>query len=123
MLLAAVLAACAPKAPSLDLTSWKLLKLGDKSVPSNIEITASFHNRQITGKSACNSYFGGYTQKNNEVKISQLGSTMMACLDEGVMQWESEYLQALVKVKSFQLANSQLDLLDANGSPVMSFGK
>ena len=123
LLLAAVLAACAPKTASLENTSWKLIKLGDKDVPAGIEINASFHAGQITGKSACNSYFASYTQKNSSLELGPAGSTMMACLDDGVMQWEIDYLTALGNIKSFKLAGSQLDLLDANNKVIMSFGK
>src|SRR5512147_1691124 len=120
LLIIAVLAACSPKAASLDNTSWKLVKLGEKSVPAGIEINASFHGDQVTGKSACNSYFASYTQKNSNLSFSAAGSTMMACLDDGVMQWETDYLNALGNVKSFKLADGQLDLLNSSGTTIMS---
>ncbi len=123
LLLATVLAACAPQAVSLDNTSWKLVKLGEKSVPAKIEITADFHGKQITGKSACNSYFAGYTQANYKLTLTAAGSTMMACMDNDIMQWETDYLNALGNVKGFQMANGQLELLDSGGKTIMTFGK
>jgi heat shock protein HslJ len=116
------LAACSPTGsdgepePGVDLTdtSWVLNEFGAEdsltAVLPNTTITLNFTDGQISGTSGCNSYFGDVTVKAETISISQIGSTMMACLDEGVMAQEAEYTAALTEVTSYTLAENQLTL-------------
>jgi heat shock protein HslJ len=62
------------------------------------------------GVSACNSYFGRYTLTGSELTFSDLGSTMMACTPEEVMDSESQYLAALDLVETFSVDGGDLTL-------------
>ncbi len=52
----------------------------------------------LSGTSACNSYFGSISVDVDAASVSNLGSAMMACAGQGVMELESAYLAALPRV-------------------------
>ena len=62
------------------------------------------------GVSACNNYFGGYTLSGDELTFGDLGSTMMACSPEEVMDSETKYLAALDLVDTFSMSDDRLTL-------------
>ena len=62
------------------------------------------------GKSACNQWFGGYTLSGNELTFTDVGGTMMACTDEGVMESEAAFLDAMSQVELFTIEGDQLNL-------------
>ncbi|MFC2038344.1 META domain-containing protein [Chloroflexota bacterium] len=72
--------------------------------------------KQVTGSAGCNHYFGGYTLDDNQISISQIGNTEMACMDpEGVMDQEQEYLRLLGKAESFRIEDENLRVNCAGG--------
>jgi heat shock protein HslJ len=62
------------------------------------------------GKSACNQWFGGYTLSGNELTFTDVGGTMMACTDEGVMDSEAAFLDAMSQVELFTMEGDELNL-------------
>jgi heat shock protein HslJ len=62
------------------------------------------------GKSACNQWFGGYTLSGNELTFTDIGQTMMACVDEGVMESEEAFVAALGLVEIFTMEGNELNL-------------
>jgi heat shock protein HslJ len=120
--LALVLSACAPAAaPDLDGTEWQLVELNASSLPVYVKIMLSFKDGQAGGQGACNGYGADYTQDGYTLALQPAVSTLMYC--EGVMEYETSYLQAFNQVKSFQLENDQLSLLDENDNVLLVFGK
>ncbi len=118
--LAVLLAACADPAEeaAADPTSeaW-LLQAGtldgaDITIVDGYPITLVFDQPEGTagGKSACNQWFGGYTLSGNELTFSDLGGTLMACVDEGVMDSETAFLSALGLVEIFTVEGNELNL-------------
>ncbi|MCD4671267.1 MAG: META domain-containing protein [Anaerolineaceae bacterium] len=83
-----------------------------KSVPlEGNTFTIEFENGEVHGHSGCNSYFGEYKVKGNEISFGMLAATEMACMDpEGIMQQEQEYLAFLSEVVSFSVEGEQLIL-------------
>ncbi len=86
---------------SLEGNTWTLTSfIAGEDVQSPIQnttITAYFENGSINGNAGCNNYFGGYTVDGNEINISKaLGSTMMYCEPEEVMQQEYSTWKCLV---------------------------
>jgi heat shock protein HslJ len=67
----------------------------------------------LGGTSACNSYFGSIGADGDTLTISELGSTMMACLDDGVMDLESAFLGALPRVTAAGRSGATLSLTGA----------
>ena len=105
--------------PALDGTSWKAIQIGDVMVPEGIEVTVNFAEGQVTGRSACNSYFGNFSQQDAQLTIESIGMTEMFCTDEGVMDLEQAFLSRLAQVRSFQVQMGGIALLDANGAAVI----
>jgi len=118
--LATVLTACADPgeegASDPTTESWVLeagsLNGADIPIVEGFPITLIFDEPEGTagGKSACNQWFGGYTLSGNELTFTDVGGTMMACVDEGVMESEAAFLDAMGQVELFTLEGGELNL-------------
>jgi len=110
-LLAAACSALPDSANELDGTKWELVFIRKSTPMEGSTITIEFENGEVRGRSGCNSYFGEYTVKGNEISFGMLAATEMACMDpEGVMQQEQEYLAFLSEVVTFSVEGEQLIL-------------
>jgi len=94
-------------------TVWQLTQLNGKTVKADNNFTIAFLNTgRITGKGACNTFFGPWEfvkGKNNGIQIGQVASTMMACPD---METESAFFQALEKTTEYRLDGGRLYLYE-----------
>ena len=120
ILVAAVGSASAQQA-ELAGTSWKLTSIqsptsGTKST-SDQNITLSFDSKgNVGGQSTCNSYNGSYTAGDDgSLAITQVISTLRACVDNALMDLEAEYYAALNDVTSYALNGDTLVLTSADG--------
>lgn len=107
---------------SLKDTKWQLESLNEKAI-KKIERVASINfdkENKVYGNLGCNNFFGKFESKNDLLKISQIGSTMMMCQD---MQTEQNFLNVLENVKTFKLENSTLELFNQNGKNIAKFRK
>lgn len=105
----------------LEGSSWILESFGPNdnqtAVLPDTELTLNFDGAQINGHAGCNSYFADATfNDDGSLAFSMMGSTLMACLDEDVMQQESDFLAALAQAKSYTLAGDRLTLHTEDGS-------
>jgi heat shock protein HslJ len=78
---------------------------------------------QAGGSAGCNSYGGGYQVQGDTLSFDQLNSTLMACVDEAMMQQETEYFQALQSTGRFELADNQLTIWYDGGQSALNFRK
>lgn len=67
-------------------------------------------NHNISGSGGCNSYGGSYSILGGSLRFENTYSTLMACADTTIMEQESAYTQALVKVGSYRLEGDTLTL-------------
>jgi heat shock protein HslJ len=74
-------------------------------------ITLSFVDDGVGGTAACNGYGGSYTFSGNEISITEVFQTEMACTPEEIMESERKYLEALLGVDSFTVTDSRLSLI------------
>lgn len=109
-------------------TSWTLQSYnngagGMTTLISGTEITANFTTDQITGNGGCNPYTGSYTTNNSGgITISELVVALTACTEPpGIMAQESNYISFLQQAARFQLADTQMMMLDANGRILLKF--
>jgi len=107
--------------PDLDGTEWGLSEMNGEALPGDVDINITFSEGQVSGQSACNRYFAEYTQDGSKLSIGLAGSTQMYC--EGLMDYETDYLQALAEVESFELSGDSLKLLDQAGNAILVFRK
>jgi heat shock protein HslJ len=94
--------------------SWRLVNISESATPTpmvppqDTELTASFEGDRIFGSGGCNRFMGGYQTEGNQLTISPLASTRMAC-EESVMNQEIRYLMALEGAQRYEV-NDQGEL-------------
>jgi heat shock protein HslJ len=111
------LSACSADNATLDGTQWRLSEWSVSSLnPTDFEITASFADGRISGKSGVNSYGGEYTLGPGDgFSPGALVSTLMAG-PEPAMRAEQAYTALLSAARSYMLAGSRLTLYDEGGN-------
>lgn len=110
----------------LEGLTWTLLSLKapdgqPQEVLQDTRITAEFKDGQVTGTAGCNRYFGSYETDGDSLTIGPAGSTMMYCPPEELMLQETAYLASLSNVASYDIADDQLHLNDADGETILLF--
>jgi len=80
-----------------------------------LNIAMSDGENKISGKSACNSYFGSFeVVEGNQVKLSPMGMSKMMCPE--TIGIERDYHKHLRQVTQVNPTSDGLELLDENGS-------
>lgn len=96
--------------------SWQLEQgtLDGSPVPivNTHPITMTLEGDEISGAAACNSYFGQWELSGNMFSIPEgLAWTEMACMPSEVMESESAYLDALLRVDTVTVDDATLTLV------------
>ncbi|MEO6063354.1 MAG: META domain-containing protein [Thermoflexales bacterium] len=114
----------APAGPSLEGSQWRLSDWTISSLAaSEFNITATFANGQISGRSGVNTYSGPVTVgADGAFAIGRLRSTLMAGT-EPAMRAESAYLTLLGQAGTWKIANEKLTLYDPGGNESLIFGR
>ena len=100
----------------LSGTSWKLISYAGNKPLAGKDMTAEFDAREIQGSASCNSYFGTYNLKGDQISISGLGWTEMACMDpEGIMEQEQTVMKMLSESSSFFIQGDSLQITTSAG--------
>ncbi|KGJ87739.1 META domain-containing protein [Colwellia psychrerythraea] len=96
--------------------SWLVQSIKNKPVISQSSARLTFDQKnKLSGSASCNNISTSYSLQNNSISIGPIATTRKMCLP-ALMQQESLLLQALGKVKRFQLNNDQLSMYDHQGS-------
>jgi heat shock protein HslJ len=107
---------------SLANTSWVLAETAVQRaafVPAlgNPPPTLVFSNDgKISGSTVCNSYGGTYTQDGNQLNISEVISTLRACVDDSLNKQEQLMLSVLKGQAAFTLSGDKLSLSTPAGA-------
>lgn len=114
---------CSQKTDELAGTEWELISLNGKSLIEGTAITLEFTETYLGGQMGCNCYGGSpdsgkYVSKSNGT--FQLGDpfavTVQLCTDpEGIMDQESEYIEALMAASRYQILDDRLEIVDEAG--------
>lgn len=75
---------------------------------------------KISGFAGCNKYFGTFADQGGELQIGRLGSTQMACMEDGILKMEHVFLSTLPTAKSYSLDGERLRLYDGSGELVVT---
>ena len=138
LLLCVILAACAPTgatqeaggtqaAPaSLDNTQWKLLFFREGEVETPVidgsNLTLVFEADQRAGGSGgCNSFGGTYQTQGENLKFSDLVSTLMACADMSLTDQEGQYMSKLQAAERYEISGDQLTIWHSGGNGRLIF--
>jgi len=123
-LLGALLAGCG-SGISLDEPiegpAWRLVQLGDEPIAPGSEAQLQFDRSsgRVSGSGGCNRISATFTRSGSTLKIGQMASTRMACLDPTRGANEAQFIAALQSTASYSLAGpGRLALLDARGRTV-----
>jgi heat shock protein HslJ len=125
-LAAVMLAACAPAA-SLDGTSWRLNSYRNSqgemtdTLPGTT-ITADFQATQVSGLAGCNNYSGPYQVSGGDIEFEQIASSLRLCSEPlGIMEQESDFLQALQSVSEYRISGRTLEMSGDRGEVLLVF--
>lgn len=99
----------------LNGTAWALTSIDDTSPLENTSVTIEFTDGKIGGSSGCNSYGGSYKLSGEKFSTDSIAMTLMACMDSGVMEQESAFLDHLQNAQTYKLADGQLLILSSDG--------
>lgn len=127
LIASALLTACgsatAAISPSMPLsgTSWALILINGQSVVENALPTLIIDETSVGGNASCNSFGGDFSQEGDQLRFGPLFSTMMACLEPGIMEQEVAYMQALEAAVGFRIESGQLTLFDEEGQALLVF--
>jgi heat shock protein HslJ len=107
-------ASTTPSVPPVDpVGSWLLVKATAGGQPlvlrDNAQVTFNVDGSQVSGRSACNQYFGEFTVVDGKVTLGGLGGTEMAC-EEPIMALEAAYLAGLAAADTARMDADQLVL-------------
>ncbi|OGO33267.1 MAG: hypothetical protein A2Z16_17655 [Chloroflexi bacterium RBG_16_54_18] len=117
------LAACSASGAELGGSTWSLRALNGQPALEGITAGLVFGERDsLSGKTGCNSFTTTYQTEGNEFTIGPAASTMMAC-PQPQMDQESSFLSALANAKTYNVQGTILNLIDADGKTIASFGK
>ncbi|MEX2162545.1 MAG: META domain-containing protein [Anaerolineales bacterium] len=123
-----LLAACAPAPAGQNLvgTSWSLVSL-DGSIQlgeaiGGQAVTLSFDaSTQAGGSGGCNRFGAEYSAKaqTGAIAFSNIISTLMACIGEGIGEVEASYFEALSLADTYRVDGSRLTI--AGGGHTLVF--
>jgi heat shock protein HslJ len=112
---------------NLENVPWILQSFAQQvdlsSLLSVHQVTAIFNSDEVTlnGVAGCNNYFTGYKVDGNQLNINTpIATTRMMCPDPQ-MALENAYLAALENVASFEISESNLEILDPEGETLLVF--
>ncbi|MCB2223710.1 MAG: META domain-containing protein [Actinobacteria bacterium] len=111
-----------PGAAGLTGTSWVVVSFGidgadDPVLPDAVPTIRFFEDGTIGGNSGCNSFGGSIALGPGDgVSIVDLAWTEMACMDQGVMDQEQRFFQALARVDTLADRDAGPTLVAADGS-------
>lgn len=114
----------ATEQPMFELEkSWQLTRLvtAQGMTQAYPGATLILKQGQISGNSTCNHYFGSYRVQARQLTINLGGSSQMACAEPERMTQEQRYFELLGQVASYRLAAEKLQLLNAQGKPLLIF--
>jgi heat shock protein HslJ len=119
---AAAPTSAAPAQPaSLEGTSWVLASLPGKTLANGSPATITFAQGRASGSDGCNRFTMGFTTSGSQIQFpTQPAGTLMAC-PPGVQEQAQWFIQAVTAAQTWQVADGQLTLLDANGKTLATF--
>lgn len=101
-------------------TKWKLVKILGKEInDSKAFISFATENNRVFGNNSCNSFSGSFEVKNgNQITLSQVATTMMACVD---MTVETQFMDVLKNADNYSLNGKTMTLNKARMAPLAVF--
>ncbi|GAB4544028.1 MAG: hypothetical protein OHK0023_00210 [Anaerolineae bacterium] len=100
-------------------SQWRLLAYGKEGqeIPTapNAVTTLRIQNDTLSGYGGCNTYTGKLAVEGQAITISEVASTLRACLEPAVMAQEADFFKYLAAAKTYTLSDGQLTLILESG--------
>ena len=107
---------------TVEGVAWTLTELNGEAPPASATATLNFDGSTVSGNSGCNTYSGSATFDEDVVEISdQLTSTLMACADPDVGEFEGAFLLMLADASVFAVDGDTLTLSDDSDNVLATF--
>lgn len=106
---------------TFDNTQWQLHTIDGRALPDALSVTMDFTAETFGGSGFCNQYGGRYRVTGNTIVLTDIASTMMACLDDSRNQLEQQHMVALGRVRTFVMKDQTLTLFDDTQQPILQF--
>jgi heat shock protein HslJ len=117
-----VLATLAPQSTTLAGTSWRVTAINDgkgavASVRSGSTVTLEFDDKgQAGGSAGCNRFVSRYEREGTRLRFAAPAATRRMCAEEGVMEQERQFLEALQSVATIRIEGRRMELRRADGA-------
>lgn len=110
---------CAGNPADLLSGDWTATTLNGAPLPADAEVTLSFADGRIAGKSACNRYSGPATLTGEGLTLGPLAATKMACL-AALMETEQATFAAFSRVTTFDITAEGALILTDGSTPLLA---
>ncbi|OGN89718.1 MAG: hypothetical protein A2Y88_05140 [Chloroflexi bacterium RBG_13_48_10] len=109
-------------------SQWKLMsfsRAGDEiTVVEGSTVTLEFGaDGQLGGTGGCNGFGALYEVKNDMLIIKEIVSTLMACMDDGIMEQETQYFSALQSATKYEISGDHLTIFFGEAEDTLNFVK
>lgn len=109
--------------PKLVGTNWSIANINGAAPTATRATEVRFSEDRISGNAGCNSFGGGYTIAGDVMTTTQVISTKMACVGDGMDQ-ESAFFKILGQPMTIEWQDEgSLTLSDDAGSATLTRGK
>ena len=101
-------------------TQWLLVSLGDEPIVEGSEVMLQFGaGDRVSGSGGCNSFGGPYVVEGDSIAFGMLASTLMACMDDGIMEQEAAFYAALNAAASYTIDGETLIISTEDGDELV----
>lgn len=108
-----------PMKDQLTQNDWAAETIDGAAVINPGRVTLSFGDGRVSGRGGCNLYSGPADVGEGTLKFGPMISTKMACLENGLMQQEVAYLNALRDARTYAIgADGKLTITTGTGAIV-----
>jgi heat shock protein HslJ len=111
--------------PTLEGVTWEVTGFnnGRHAVIGPLKgtrLSIAFKDGAVTGTAGCNTFRATYTAGPDSIAVGPAVATRRACLGDGVMEQESEFLSALQSATVWTFQGRMLDMHRADGERVLT---
>lgn len=106
---------------ALAETEWQLIRRDGQAPISEHVPTLSFDDAgMVNGSSGCNTFFSRYQVAGDALMFEEIATTEMDCLEDGVMEQEAAFYDALARTTTHLMREGRLTLSSASGQLVFA---
>jgi len=109
----------------LENKKWILTAIAGKPLPKLEKTPFPVFDQQkqsAGGDTGCNSFGGSYKTEANKISITEIISTMSACIEDERMSVEREFLGSLQKTNRFEIKGGKLNFYEGDKLFCLVFG-